>query len=383
MPHLRKNIFRAALALAVWFCAMPAAACNVPVFRYALERWPAGAYQMTVYRSEDISREQQSLIEAVRKGTGLAVNANLLADDVNVSHLLNGLVVPAVESALPLVSVQYPATEPNVPVAWTGGLVTGELNTLLDSPARRAISQKLMTGTSAVYVLLEGGDAERDSAAATMLAEQLKKMEGEIVLPDLTDPNGAGPGGEQVDLLSNLPLKVGFAIVRISRTDPAERPFVRMLTGIDRKLIEESGPAVFAVFGRGRAMPPMFGAELTIDNVRAVARFLTSSCSCEVKELNPGVDLLIAADWNSLIEGRTPIVRPALIKGGTPVPIPPGLSAVAAVTTQPSAAAQDSGATHYTAFSSIVHLDMRLVGIGLATAVLVLTGLVLLRRAAR
>ena len=31
-----------------------------------------------------------------------------------------------------------------------------------------------------------------------------------------------------------------------------------------------------------------------------MAEFLTGPCSCEVKEMNPGYDLLLAANWNSL-----------------------------------------------------------------------------------
>jgi hypothetical protein len=32
--------------------------------------------------------------------------------------------------------------------------------------------------------------------------------------------------------------------------------------------------------------------------------FLVGSCSCEVKELNPGLDLLMAANWNEAVEGN-------------------------------------------------------------------------------
>jgi hypothetical protein len=31
-----------------------------------------------------------------------------------------------------------------------------------------------------------------------------------------------------------------------------------------------------------------------------MAEFLTGPCSCEVKEMNPGYDLLLSADWKSL-----------------------------------------------------------------------------------
>jgi hypothetical protein len=56
----------------------------------------------------------------------------------------------------------------------------------------------------------------------------------------------------------------------------------------------------FAVFGRGRALFPLIGAGITAENIRDEhARFLIGPCTCKVKEQNPGVDLLFAADWTA------------------------------------------------------------------------------------
>lgn len=76
------------------------------------------------------------------------------------------------------------------------------------------------------------------------------------------------------------------------------------------------------MFGRGRALAALSGGDLSADVIESASRFLTGACSCEVKELNPGKDLLLAADWDSIFEEalppeeRTPLANPA---------IPPGL----------------------------------------------------------
>jgi hypothetical protein len=60
-------------------------------------------------------------------------------------------------------------------------------------------------------------------------------------------------------------------------------------------------PMIFPVFGRGRALLPLIGAGITPENIEDSGSFLVGACSCEVKELNPGFDLLLAADWNGLL----------------------------------------------------------------------------------
>ena len=40
----------------------PAAACSVPVFRYALERWPADMYRLVVFHRGALSEGQQAEI---------------------------------------------------------------------------------------------------------------------------------------------------------------------------------------------------------------------------------------------------------------------------------------------------------------------------------
>src|ERR1041384_5010203 len=56
--------------------------------------------------------------------------------------------------------------------------------------------------------------------------------------------------------------------------------------------------------------------EITPEMIADVAKFLCRECSCQVKELNPGVDLLFVADWRDyfdrIYEGKEPVPMPVM-----------------------------------------------------------------------
>ena len=68
------------LVAALWSWVAPA--CNVPVFRYALERWDADAYQIVVFYNDPLSAEQQALLETLEK-QGQDGLANLTVNNVD------------------------------------------------------------------------------------------------------------------------------------------------------------------------------------------------------------------------------------------------------------------------------------------------------------
>jgi hypothetical protein len=70
------------------------------------------------------------------------------------------------------------------------------------------------------------------------------------------------------------------------------------------------GPVVLPVFGRGRLLCALHGQDIMADQLGQVARFLCAACSCRVKELNPGVDLLMAADWETMLKQSWPEAPP-------------------------------------------------------------------------
>jgi hypothetical protein len=102
-----------------------------------------------------------------------------------------------------------------------------------------------------------------------------------------------------------------------------------MLIGSEPDLAERSDVMLFPVFGRGRALLPLIGAGITEKNIYDAAAFLVGPCSCEIKEQNPGFDLLLSADWDGLLAASGLAVAAAVPTISEPavaelVPIPKG-----------------------------------------------------------
>ena len=303
------------LALVLMGCvtlAPSARACNVPVFRYALEKWKPSQYEALVFHRGPLSAEHQALVNKLESNK----SANLTLTTVDLAGTptkqqeaiwqLHGD-----RSSLPRVIVHYPGDNEKAPPAWAGPLDDVSTRLLLDSPARRRLIQLLTKGESAVWVLLESGDKSADDAAADLVTRELKRLQSAIKLPVQ----------EEADKLeSSLPLRLSFTLLRVARADD-ESAFVRLLLGSDEDLVKVKGPVVFPVIGRGRMLVGLHGPQLKPATIERWASFLCGGCSCQVKELNPGVDLLLTADWQRLLD--TAEEEPVRITVSAPT-IPPG-----------------------------------------------------------
>jgi hypothetical protein len=297
-----------ALFLAV-VAAAPGRVCNIPVFRYALERWPSEPYIALVFHRGPLDPESEKLLLEVRRTA-----ANLAVEKVEVDGTMDPTVRKVWESQkdqpLPWVSVLYPNSDP-VP-AWSGRLEASSFRALADSPARKEMVKRIMSGESAVWLLVESGDRPTDDAAAAMLAAELPRLEKTLKIPEL--------GEDDPPLRSSLPLRVKFSILRLSRADEAERVFLATLL---RGYKEPKGAVVIPVIGRARAVWALAGEAVKGESVADLAEFVTGACSCEVKELNPGMDLLVTADWEALLDLGGPAAEPAPLSIPAPVLPPP------------------------------------------------------------
>src|SRR4051812_3921272 len=89
-PTLRiPRVYAACLALLVLSqFATPVRACNVPVFRYALEHWPADPYEVIVFHRGLLSPEDQAAVDLLKQyEDDQASGANLLFHRVDLSQL--------------------------------------------------------------------------------------------------------------------------------------------------------------------------------------------------------------------------------------------------------------------------------------------------------
>jgi len=246
--------------------ATSAFACSVPVFRYALEHWDADAYRVTAPKGAKVPE--------------------------------NYVVTTSTE---PKIELRQPASSRNDAVIWSAPFSEANVAVLVDSPARKQIAERLGNGESAVFVFLESGDATKDAAALKALEERLDYLGGVMNLPKLDDQdikNG----------LVSIPgdgLRLAFSIVKVKRDDPAEAAFIAMLLASEEDLRGFNEPMAFPIFGQGRALYALVGKGIRPETIDEAAQFLIGSCSCQVKEQNPGMDIAMAVDWKQLVKDQT------------------------------------------------------------------------------
>jgi hypothetical protein len=297
----RKLSIVSAVGLVIGLSAI-AQACNVPVFRFALERWRPDAYRVVLLHRGPLTAAEREIITPLelQQGDSLANFAFRTIDVVDLEtptedNAADRELLESLDAAeLPRLIVQYPEASQIAAPAWSAPLDHESVAGLIDSPVRQELVRRLASGQTAVWLLVESGDAEKDSAAAALLDEELKRLEEDLQLPEL----GASPDDE---LLANLPLEVRFSVLRVPHADAPEAALVSMLLHSEPDLAGRSEAMIFPVFGRGRALFPLVGAGITSENVIDYATFLVGPCSCQVKEQNPGFDLFLAADWDGLL----------------------------------------------------------------------------------
>lgn len=279
----------------------------VPVFRYALERWPADPYLVYVFQRGDLSAEANQALDRLKDASVVKRPDGVV--DLWITDLAKGEPEDLAadvwkkygEKGDPLIVVQYPRMI-GMPVEVFWGPLTDETVTLLlDSPTRRMVAKRLLEGDTTVFVMVDSGDAAKDEAAQKLLGEELARMEKLIELPEVED----GQWDDPVYDTEGAPvLKVAFSVVRLSRKDPAERAFLDMLLGCEPDLKDEAEPVVFPIFGRGRLLCALVGEGIGRENIEEICAFLTAPCSCQVKYQNPGVDMLMDVHWDAALAGE-------------------------------------------------------------------------------
>jgi hypothetical protein len=312
-------LFRTCSAAVIALSATIAIACNVPVFRYALERWRPDLCQVIVFHSGDFSSQEEGQLQSLEKetaGNGGSANAEIIRSKVGSEtdrsrkELWETLrTKPGI--TLPYVVIRTSLGTGELVTHWRGPLPDAPKAKLFDSPARRELSRRL----------LKSDDAEKNRAIRDLLATELERLGKSLKLPD-------GIGLQGSELYSEVPLFLKFTILEIDPKDPAEQLLVKLMTGFDPEAKNE--PLLAPVFGRGRALEVLSATQLNAGLIEDLTMFLCGACSCQVKERNPGFDLLLATKWNLELygeEGEAPPDVTSLERTPTkptPLTIPPG-----------------------------------------------------------
>jgi hypothetical protein len=306
------------LGSAVW-------ACQVPVFRYALERWNADKYRIVILNDGPLNPEyvssgllSASLLNAKPKDDAKAEGGeeDLLSSRVEVQFVdvsqandprWSALWKDRADTSLPVLAAYYPvgSDAPGNTPAYVASLTPENLQSVLGSPVREQIASNLVAGDSAVWIFLESGDETKDFAAYSILEQQLQMDKSWLKLPSPEELEVE----PEVLTQTKIPLRIHFSIVRLKRDDKAESFLLDSLLNSEADLKQFDEPIAFPVFGRGRVLYALIGKGIAEDTIRTASSFMAGPCSCQVKNQNPGFDLLMQYDWNKAV-GDTLISEP-------------------------------------------------------------------------
>ncbi len=288
-------------------------ACNIPVFRYALERWKPDLCEVIVFHSGDLSPQDsktlEPLLEAARKDNA---GANLEVLRVTIEQQeckdprfkdlwLN--IKDKTKAQLPYIVIRTAVSDKPPVNAWHGPIGDFQVKQVLDSPARRELIKRLLKGDSVVWILVRSSKEDRNKAVRKMLDEELPKLSKNTPFPE-----GLGlPGSE---LYSELPLLMQFSVLEIDSNDAEEVFLLNLLKGFQPQAVAEGEPLLVPVFGRGRALEVIPANQCEPGLVGDLTRYLAGACSCQVKERNPGFDLLLSARWDRELFGEDGVLPP-------------------------------------------------------------------------
>lgn len=278
-------------------------ACSVPVFRYALERWPADKYSAVVFHRGPLDTAQQQLLKQFEKEGAIqekSANVELRLVNLDEKPAPEDLALWKMQKSetLPLLVLRTPLPAPVPTGFWSGELTQENLSGLIDSPLRQKIAKQLIKGQTGVWVFLETGDPEKDKPAYELLVKEVKRMEKTLKLPEIDEAD------IEQGLVSVSPdsLKLQFQIEKCSKKNVAESQFIQMLLATENDLKDfQDEPMAFPVFGRGRVLYALIGKGINPGTIEQACRDLTGPCTCQVKDQNPGTDLLMAVKWDDLV----------------------------------------------------------------------------------
>jgi len=337
-----------ALLLACTICY----ACETPVYRYAMYRWQPRPYEIYCFHHGPLSADDQEIAKAFSAGAAnkkMPANLAYTAVDVaadpqldvadlpeDVKQIWRNGSRPAASTYLIISPIGFPA--------YNGRLTVADVQPLMQSPLRKEIATQLGEGMAGVFVLVKGKDTPAHDeppepgslppVTNAMARQRLQQLAADVnsgrIKPPTERPAGATgyldkEGGDKEDRANSfdpLPEDGGsvekndaeidlpeeaklqtpatrVAVVELDRQDPAEKWLLKLLLAVEPDLPEFDEPMVFVVVGRGRVLPPFIGRGINADLLKTAFDFVTGPCSCTVADENPGVDMLMAQDWEA------------------------------------------------------------------------------------
>jgi len=289
-----------------------AVACNVPVFRFALERWQADACELVIFHDSGLKQDDEAFVADLEKSSlavGGTSNLTVIRQDVRggmtpETERLWQSIQSTEKPELPFAVARAAKGKDKIVNHWRGKLTQLREAGLLTSPAREELVRRLQNGDAVVWLLIRSSNDALTGKARDLLKQQCEQLPNELELPE-----GIGlPGSE---LYSEVPLLLQFSVLEVDAADAKESYLVKQLTGFQSEAAAAGQPLIVPVFGRGRALEVIPGSELSPELIHDLTEFLCGACSCQVKEQNPGFDLLLTTNWNTALFGEDAELPPA------------------------------------------------------------------------
>ena len=270
-------------------------ACTTPVFKYAMEMWAQDHYTGLVIYDGSLTPEEEKTLEKLQGAISRDVSLNLSLQKIDIDsdrRTLKKLLGKNIPEHLPALVLWYPMQMGYAPPIWTGSLSGQVMEQIIQSPVRREIGDHLLRGVPVVWALIQSGDHEKDQYAIKVLEQELQTAKKDILDDPLFQPHF-----EHIINKSDL-----FPVVLISgKENTVENLLLATFLNFYSVPEEIGEPVVFPIFGRGRALGMLAGNEIDANTIQDVIAFLLNPCSCQIKMANPGFDLLLRSDWNTLL----------------------------------------------------------------------------------
>ena len=297
-----------------------ALSCQVPVFRYALERWQADKYRLQVIHKKPLVRGPQDLIDQAKsqsEANPSTLNLEIETIDANALTEAEQWSIPGLEMIETFPSHVLTApddlniTEPIL----LANTTKSSLGALMQSPARSEIIKRLLNGDSTVYLHILSGDKSKDQAVRKILDEALIEAQKSISLPEgvirpdqIAEAQSQGEIDFEDVLRSSVPLKIAFTVLSLDPNSPEEQEFIKiLLKGKSMTQLPESS-FIAPIFGRGRCLGLIPASKVSKTIIIDQCQYLCNACACSVKSQNPGYDLVMQANWDKQIADSTVII---------------------------------------------------------------------------
>ncbi|MCA9158374.1 MAG: hypothetical protein KDA72_08610 [Planctomycetales bacterium] len=297
----RQHLGRTCVLVACLSASSWVAACQVPVFRYALERWENDNYEVLVIHDGQLNDEDQARLKRLQHSAEELANATVRA--VNIAESTDAAAKSIWQqqgnSHSAVMAVLYPQGAREVPnrTLHVERLTDRSSENLFQSPLRTELAKRLEAGQSAVWIFVPSGHNDKDATALQTLNNHLLRCQQILTLPTLDEL-------ELVDTVAKekaSQMRVAFSTLTLDRTDSREQFFLRMLLASEDDLADLDEPLAFPVFGRGRVLYALVGNGINDEMIFGAGQFVVGPCSCQVKAQNPGFDLLMDKDWEKAV----------------------------------------------------------------------------------